>query len=158
MPLLAPGDAFPNLSVAKVGGGTISLPGDLAGRWGVVLVNRGSWCPYCNAQLAAFQRAQEKLSGLEIAAVSFSVDPEDKAAELVDKHKLSFPVGYGADAGAVSAAIGSFVNPEPAYLQSTGFVLDPQGRVVVSVYSSGAIGRLAPDDVAGLVQYTQSHA
>jgi hypothetical protein len=34
--------------------------------------------------------------------------------------------------------------------------LDPQGKVVVSVYSSGAIGRLVPDDVAGLVATSAS--
>ncbi|WP_443054229.1 peroxiredoxin family protein [Streptomyces sp. IBSBF 2435] len=28
---------------------------------GVVLCNRGSWCPYCRTQLRAFQRAQEAL-------------------------------------------------------------------------------------------------
>ena len=53
---------------------------------------------------------------------------------------------------------GAFVNPDPVYLQSTGFVLDPAGKVVVSVYSSGAIGRLVPDDVAGLVRYVREHA
>ena len=42
------------------------------------------------------------------------------------------------------------------HLQSTGFVLDPDGNVVVSVYSSGAIGRLVPDDVVGLVNYVTS--
>ena len=42
------------------------------------------------------------------------------------------------------------------HLQSTGFVLDPDGNVVVSVYSSGAIGRLVPEDVAGLVNYLKS--
>jgi hypothetical protein len=46
----------------------------------------------------------------------------------------------------------------PKYLQSTGFVLDPTGRVIVSVYSSGAIGRLAPDDVVGLVRYLHEEA
>jgi hypothetical protein len=53
---------------------------------------------------------------------------------------------------------GAFVNPGPAYLQSTGFVLDPAGNVVVSVYSSGAIGRLVPDDVTGLVGYLREHS
>jgi hypothetical protein len=32
-------------------------------------------------------------------------------------------------------------------------VLDPRGRVVVSVYSSGAIGRLVPEDVIGLLRH-----
>jgi hypothetical protein len=44
------------------------------------------------------------------------------------------------------------------YVQSTGFVLDPGGRLVVSVYSSGAIGRLVPEDVIGLIRYLRQHA
>jgi hypothetical protein len=52
----------------------------------------------------------------------------------------------------------AFVNPDPVHLQSTGLVLGPAGKVVVSVYSSGAIGRLVPDDVAGLVRYVREHA
>jgi hypothetical protein len=34
----------------------------------------------------------------------------------------------------------------------------PQGKVVVSVYSSGAIAGLAPEAVAGLVRYPREHA
>jgi hypothetical protein len=54
-------------------------------------------------------------------------------------------------------ATGAFVNDEPRYLQSTGFVLDREGRVIVSVYSSGAIGRLVPEDVIGLIKYVREH-
>jgi hypothetical protein len=80
------------------------------------------------------------------------------APRFVEKHKLTFPVGYGADARAVAGLTGVFVNPDPVYLQSAGFVLDPAGNVVVSVYSSGAIGRLVPDDVVGLVRYVREHS
>ena len=59
---LGNGDVFPSLRVAAVGGGTFSLPDDLAGSFGVVLFYRGSWCPYCNAQLAAFHRAEDKMA------------------------------------------------------------------------------------------------
>jgi hypothetical protein len=48
------------------------------------------------------------------------------------------PGRYGADTPAIAGLTGAFVNPDPVYLQSTGFVLDPEGKVVVSVYSSGA--------------------
>ena len=62
MPLLSNGDRFPALAIQAVGGGTISVPDDLAGFYSVVLFYRGAWCPYCNAQLAAFSRAaSEKL-------------------------------------------------------------------------------------------------
>jgi len=156
--LLHPGDAFPALTLDLAGGTTALLPDMLAGHFGVVLFYRGSWCPYCNAQLRAFQRAQDTLDGLGVKVVALSVDDEATTSALVDKHKLTFPVGHSADARAVAGLTGAFVNPEPEYLQSTGFVLDPQGRVVVAVYSNGAIGRLVPEDVAGLVRYVKEHA
>jgi hypothetical protein len=81
-----------------------------------------------------------------------------RTAELIARHGLTFPVGFGADARAVAGLTGAFVNPDPVDLQSTGFVIDPRGKVVVSVYSSGAIGRLVPDDVAGLVRDARQHA
>jgi peroxiredoxin len=156
MSRLRNGQPFPPLEVPAVGGGTISLPDDLAGSYGVVLIYRGSWCPYCNAQLAAFSRALGALTGLGVKAAALSVDDEETSAALAAKHKLRFPVGHSADAGKVAAATGAYLNDEPHYLQSTGFVLDPQGKVIVSVYSSGAIGRLLPEDVAGLVNYLKS--
>jgi peroxiredoxin len=118
-----------------------------------VLFFRGSWCPYCNAQLRAFERAGRGLADEGIRVAALSVDDEQATAALVAKHKLTFPVGYGADARAVAELTGAFVHPDPVYLQSTGFVLDPAGRVAVSVYSSGAIGRLVPEDVVGMVRY-----
>jgi peroxiredoxin len=156
--LLEPGDRFPTVAVTPAGGDALVLPDALAGHFGVVLLFRGAWCPYCNAQLRAFQRAQDRLAELGIRVVALSVDDEATTRKLVADHGLSFPVGHGADAAALHDAVGAFVNPDPPYLQSTGFVLDPEGRVVVSVYSSGAIGRLVPDDVIGLVRYVREHA
>jgi peroxiredoxin len=155
MPLLAPGDKFPALSVALPGGSALHLPDALAGHYGVVLFYRGSWCPYCNTQLRAFERARESLADVDTRVVALSVDDEATTQALIDKHGLTYPVGHSADARAVSQATGAFVNPDPVYLQSTGFVLDPDGAVIVSVYSSGAIGRLVADDVVGLVRYVR---
>ncbi len=75
---------------------------------------------------------------------------------MVDKHRLTFPVAHSADASTVADALGSYVNDDPRYLQSTGFVLAPDGTVLTVVYSSGAIGRLVPRDVEGLVRYVTS--
>jgi peroxiredoxin len=158
MPLLHPGDTFPRLSLSLSGCGTLTVPDAFAGGHGVLVFYRGSWCPYCNAQLRAFQRAGDTLAGLDVKVAALSVDDEATTTALVEKHHLTFPVGHSADAGAVAELTGAFVNPDPVYLQSTGFVLDPAGKVIVSVYSSGAIGRLVPDDVAGLVRYVREHA
>jgi peroxiredoxin len=134
------------------------LPDAFAGDFSVVLFFRGSWCPYCNAQLRAFQRASSNLAETGVKVAALSVDDEPTTAELIAKHGLTFPVGHSADARAVADLTGAFVNPDPVYLQSTGFVLDPAGQVIVSVYSSGAIGRLVPEDVIGLVRYLRQHA
>jgi peroxiredoxin len=158
MTLLHPGDRFPTLNVPLPGGENLSLPDALSGGFGVVLFYRGAWCPYCNAQLRGFQRASDSLAGVGAKVVALSVDDEATTAELAAKHGLTFPVGHSADAKAVSAATGAFVDAERGFLQSTGFVLNPAGQVVVSVYSSGAIGRLVPDDVVGLIRYLRDHA
>jgi peroxiredoxin len=149
---------FPRLTVTPTNGEALELPDALEGHFGVVLFYRGSWCPYCNAQLRAFQRAAESFAEVDAQVVALSVDDEATTAELVAKHGLTFPVGYGADAHAIAELTGAFVNPDPVFLQSTGFVLDPTGRVVVSVYSSGAIGRLVPEDVVGMIRYVREHA
>jgi peroxiredoxin len=158
MPLLQPGDPFPTLALTQPGGHALSVPDVFDGGFGVVLFYRGSWCPYCNAQLRAFQRATESLTEVGASVVALSVDDEATTTELIAKHGLTFPVGHSVDAAAVSEATGAFVDPAGGFLQSTGFVLDPSGNVVVSVYSSGAIGRLVPEDVVGLIRYLREHA
>jgi peroxiredoxin len=156
--MLHPNDQFPSITITPPEGAPLELPDALGSGFGVVLFFRGAWCPYCNAQLRAFQRAQDKLSELDIKVVALSVDDEATTRKLIEKHGLTFPVGHSADARALAQETGAFVNDEPLYLQSTGFVLGPDGRVVVSVYSSGAIGRLVPEDVVGLVHYMRDHA
>ena len=41
--MLDSGDQFPHLVFHKVGGGTVCLPDDLTGMWGIVLLYRGHW-------------------------------------------------------------------------------------------------------------------
>ena len=158
MALLHPSDKFPVLTVAQVGGGSLQLPDVLDGRFGVVLFYCGAWCPYCNAQLRAFQRAKDQLAEVGAQVVALSVDDEATTAELIAKAGLEFGVGYAADARALAEATGAFVSDDPLFLQSTGFVLTPAGQVAVGVYSTGAIGRLVPDDVIGLIRYLRAHA
>lgn len=158
MPLLSNGDVFPALTLHAIDGHALHLPGHLSGAYGVVLIYRGAWCPYCNAQLAGFARAVATFNELGIQVVALSVDDEATTAALVEKLRLPFPVAYGVDADHVAALTGAYVNRQPLHLQTTGFVLDPSGNVITAVYSSGAIGRLTADDVAGFVRYVKSHA
>jgi peroxiredoxin len=158
VPLLNPGDPFPRLTISTTDDQALTIPDAFAGDFGVVLFYRGAWCPYCNSQLRVFQQSGQALADAGIRVAALSVDDKQTTAALVAKLGLAFPVGYGAVASAVASLTGAFVNPDPVYLQSSGFVLDPAGNVIVSVYSSGAIGRLVPDDVIGLVRYLREHS
>jgi len=158
MARLQNGQVFPALEVPAVGGGTISIPQSLQGSYGVVLIYRGAWCPYCQAQLGAFQRASQKLADAGIKVVALSVDDEVTAKGTIEKFKLSFPVGHSADADKVASITGAYTNESPRYVQSTGFLLAPDGKILNAVYSSGAIGRLVAEDVIGMVTYLKSKA
>jgi peroxiredoxin len=121
------GEHFPTITASLVRGGEMTIPGDLAGRWAVLLFYRGHWCPYCRQQLLDFQRAKEQLNELGAEVVALSVDPLEQAQQTVERHRLTFPVLYGLDARAVAKKMGASMNEDPLYLQATGFVLRPDG-------------------------------
>lgn len=156
MTLLKPTDVFPRTIVKPAGAGDLVLPDALAGDVGVVLFTRGSWCHHCNAQLRGFQRAHDKLRDAGTRVVSLSVADEATTLGLIATHGLSFPVGHSADAGALSASTGAFVDPRGGFLQATGFIVDHTGNVLLSVYSSGAIGRLTAEDVIGFIAHARA--
>lgn len=150
------GEVFPAIELPQVGGGVLDLPADLAGRWGVVLVYRGSWCPFCNEQLAAFVAAAADLANAELEVVAFSVDDEGATAAFAAKHGIRFVLGHSADVGKIVEAVGAYETTHPErgrFLENTGFVLAPDGSVVNALYSSRAIGRLMPGDVIRLVSF-----
>ena len=95
---------------------------------------------------------------MDARVVALSVDDEATTAKLIAQHGLEFPVGHGADARALAEATGAFVNEDPRLCPVHRVRPQPGGEVVVSVYSSGAIGRLVPEDVIGLITYLRAHA
>jgi hypothetical protein len=158
MVLLHPGDKFPALTVALAAGGFLQLPDALDGHFGVVLFYRGAWCPYCNAQLRAFQRAKDDLTEVRPGRrVQLTARRHPPGARLAQARRACRIMSF-TDRSALAAATGAMINDDPVFLQSTGFVLNPAGQVVVGVYSTGAIGRLVPDDVIGLIRYLRAHA
>lgn len=156
MSLLQNGQRFPAVTLSVVGGTTLTLPDDLCGGYGVVLIYRGSWCPYCMAQLSSFGRALNKLKDVNAKVVALSVDDESTSTATREKYGLPFPLGYDVDAHQIASLVGCYTSTEPSYLESTGFVLDPDGIVLNAVYSSGAIGRLTAADVVGFLRYVQA--
>src|SRR5262245_48377720 len=116
MKVLQNGDAFPNIVVDAVGGGRISLPEDLGGSYGVVLIYRGSWCPYCNVQLSGFARTADSLAEIGIKVAAMSVDDGTTSTGLVERLGIRFPVGHSVNADSIAAVTGAYVNASPKFL------------------------------------------
>jgi peroxiredoxin len=93
-----------------------------------------------------------------VKVVALSVDDEATSAATKAKNHVQFPVGHSADADAVAAATGAFVNPSRNFLEPAGFVLAPDGTVRAAAYATSAIGRVVAKDVVGFVGYMQSVA
>jgi peroxiredoxin len=157
-PVLANGETLPDLSLPSVSGDTVSLSEYAKGAWSIVLFYRGNWCPFCNAQLNAFQRKLPEFEKLGVRIIAISADPLDEAKQTVEKHHLTFPVLYGANPAFAAKTFGAYVAQDVhgTYINSTGFILQPNGTIAIAVYSSGAIGRLVPDDALGLIKYMRS--
>lgn len=151
------GELFPKMELRLVGGGQLMVPADLSRSYAVLLAYRGSWCTFCNAHLASFEQAMPRLREENITVLAFSVDDEAHAKETVDKHNLSFPVGYGVDLEQTGALLKCYINRQRGVLEASNFLLAPDGRVEVAVYSSKTIGRFVPDDVIAYVRRLRTH-
>ncbi len=105
--------------------------------------------------MADTQKHLERFKEIGTEVVALSVDSEENARKMVDRHKLTYPVLHGLEAQKTMATIGGYINEEPPYLHPSGFVLRPDGTIVMLVQSSGAIGRLVAADTIGLIQHYQ---
>ena len=71
---------------------------------------------------------------------------------------MNFPVGHSLDPTYISEVTGAFYSPEAGekprpFLHATNFLLSPDGKVNISLYSSGPLGRLVWQDVIQAVQF-----
>src|SRR5262245_5479127 len=86
------GDRAPVFRLPDAGGGEVALD-DLLDDGPVVLVfYRGAWCPYCNLQLAAFQRALADIRATGATLVAVSPQTPDQSLTLAEQKALEYPV------------------------------------------------------------------
>lgn len=85
---LKKGDKAPEFSLPNLDGKTISsnsFKGPL-----IINFNRGSWCPFCNLEVAAWQKIYSKVKQAGVDLVSISPNIPYKHAEMKAKNGLEF--------------------------------------------------------------------
>ncbi len=84
--------------------------------------------------------------------MALSVDKEQDARTMVERHRVGFPVVYRLDVRKEAEKIGAYFDSENGYFQPANFILR-NGRVVQVTYSSGPLGRLQAQHVLMLVDH-----
>jgi len=87
-----PGEAAPQFELENTKGEQVALS-DLL-RKGPVVINfyRGVWCPYCNLELKAWDRAMPEVRALGVELVSISPNLREKSAAFVAENPFSFDI------------------------------------------------------------------
>lgn len=86
------GDAFPSFSLPNANNQIINSNELLKSGKMIVAFYRGSWCPYCNLELAALQKALPKIKNKNATLVAISPQSPDYSLTTVEKHNLEFEV------------------------------------------------------------------
>lgn len=104
--------------------------------------------------MADFEEHRSALDALDARIIALSSDPPDAARRTVESLGLGFEVLGGLDADATAAQVGCYTGTHDGrrHVQPSSFVLDPEGRIVHALYSSGKVGRLTGDDAATLAK------
>ena len=93
--------------------------------------------------------------GVKIAGGS--VDPADNVAALRSGLHVGFPMWGELDAPTVSADTGAaYQDGDKVFLHGTGWLLNPDGEIVQSLYSTGPIGRFTASDIIRKVMFEKA--
>src|SRR5260370_2119328 len=89
---LAVGDEAPDFTLPDSRGRQISLASVLRAGPAVVTFYRGGWCPYCDIQLRAYQRALPEIVAFGGQIIAISPQLPDGSLSVAEKNALEFDV------------------------------------------------------------------
>ncbi len=86
------GDKAPDFALSNATGKIIQLSKLLKKKKIVLTFYRGSWCPYCNLQLAHYQKSLTKIHNFGAELVAISPQTPDESLNVKEKNELNFKV------------------------------------------------------------------
>jgi peroxiredoxin len=86
------GDKAPNFTLTNPIGEQITLYDELAKGPVVLTFYRGSWCPYCNIQLRAYQHVLSEIQKHGGQLIAVSPQSPDNSLSQMEKEELTFQV------------------------------------------------------------------
>ena len=125
------GQQLPNVTVLDAEGATTSFYDLLTHDQTVVVVYRGSWCPYCNLTLRAYEHdLVPALAEHNVGFVALTIQKPEGLETMVSSNQLSF-TAYSDHTGGLIDALGVWTTPaDDAAATQAAFGLGvPEGNV-----------------------------
>ncbi len=116
---LAAGARAPAVTLRAVDGSEFALAAAFAEKPTVLVFYRGSWCPFCNRQLAALGELEPKLLALGYQIIAVSPDTAEGLRAMAGKNHLDYRL-LSDRAMAASAAYGVAFRLSPELEKSYG--------------------------------------
>jgi peroxiredoxin len=89
---LKAGDLAPDFTLPDASGRPVTLSERLKGGPVVLKFYRGGWCPYCNLELRAYQKALPELAAVGAQLIAVSPESPDNSLSTQEKNALAFSV------------------------------------------------------------------
>jgi peroxiredoxin len=106
-------------------------------------------------QVADYQTHLEEFKAENTDIISLSVDPLDKAKEMVTKTGATFPIGYGLKVPEDADRVGAYWEERRGIIHATNFTLGPDRKVLQACFATGPIGRIAAVDALSSIRGTK---
>ena len=87
--------------------------------------------------------------------VALSVDPLEKAKEMVEKTGATFPIGYGLQVPVDADKVGAYWEERRGIIHATNFTLGPDRKVLQACFATGPIGRITATDALSSIRGTK---
>lgn len=158
MPLL--GDMFPQMKVDTTHG-PMTLPNHYKGKWVVLFSHPGDFTPVCTTEFVAFAKRKKQFDDLNTELLGLSVDQvfsHIKWTEWIKEKmgvEIPFPI-IADEMGLVSKKMGMIAPEKGSNTVRAVFIIDPEGKIRLSIYYPQEIGRQV-DEVLRALKALQVH-
>lgn len=105
--------------------------------------------------MADYQAHIEEFKQENVDLIALSVDPIDKAKEMIEKSGATFPIGYGLKVPEEAERVGAYWEERRGIIHATNFTLGPDRKVLQACFATGPIGRIVAADALSSIRGTK---
>jgi peroxiredoxin len=103
-------------------------------------------------QVADYQAHIEEFRAENADVIALSVDPLEKAQEMIAKTGATFPIGFGLRVPADADKVGAYWEERRGIIHATNFIIDAERKVTQACYATGPIGRIVAADALSSIR------